>query len=254
MKVVILAGGYGTRISEYTENIPKPMINIGGLPILWHIMNYYASYGHRDFYIALGYRASVVKEYFLNYTKLNSDLEINLNTGNYVCIQNPVVDWKVTLIDTGLSTMTGGRIKRMQKFLQDEPFLLTYGDGLSDINLEELITYHESHGRLVTMSAVRPTARFGELIVDHAGNVTKFQEKPQLHSGWINGGYFVMNPRFLDYIAGDEVMLEREPLEAAVQDAQLRAYKHKGFWQCMDTKRDHKMLEELWSTGAPWKV
>jgi glucose-1-phosphate cytidylyltransferase len=239
MKVVILAGGYGTRISEYTELIPKPMIKIGGLPILWHIMNIYANQGHKDFYIALGYKAEVIKEYFLNYNILNSDFTVSLGDGQCSTHQNNVVDWRVTLINTGQHTMTGGRLKRLKSYIGDEPFLLTYGDGVSNINLKELIKFHKQHGKMITISAVRPSARFGELEIDRNHRVTSFEEKPQLYSGWINGGYFVVEPSFIDLIAGDDVMLERGPLEQAAKLGELMAYHHDGFWQCMDTKRDH---------------
>ncbi len=252
MKVVILAGGYGTRISEYTDQIPKPMIKIGDKPILWHIMNFFSYYGHNDFYIALGYKAQVVKEYFLNYHTLNSDFSIDLKDGSIIQFQKNNSPWKVTLIDTGLDTMTGGRVKRMQSFIGDEPFLLTYGDGLSNVNLNELVNFHKSHKKMISLTAVRPTARFGELVLNE-NDVTDFQEKPQLHKGWINGGFFVVNPDLFHLIEDDHIMLEREPLEKAVSMGQLKAFKHEGFWQCMDTKRDHELLESLWkSDNCPW--
>jgi glucose-1-phosphate cytidylyltransferase len=253
MKVILLAGGYGTRLSEYTNMIPKPMVPIGGRPILWHIMNTYAHYGHKDFYVALGYKAEVVKEYFLNYKALNSDFTINLKSGDISPHQSDNIDWQVTLVNTGEHSMTGGRVRRMQSFIRNEAFLLTYGDGLANINLDDLITFHRSHGKMVTVSAVRPTARFGELEINNM-QVSSFQEKPQLHDGWINGGYFVVEPEFFEFIAGDEVVLERGPLEAATKAGELMAYKHDGFWHCMDTKRDHELLESLWIKGAPWAV
>ena len=252
MKVILLAGGFGTRISEYTSSIPKPMISIGGKPILWHIMNTYAKYDFKTFYIALGYKAEIVKKYFLNYKELNSDFLINLNSGDINYFSNNSVDWEVSLIETGLKTMTGGRLKRISKYIDNEPFLLTYGDGLSNINIQELVKFHKSHGKMVTVTAVRPTARFGELKLD--GNiVSNFSEKPQMGDGWINGGYFVIQPEFLNYIENDDTILERNPLEQVAQLGQLVAYRHDGFWQCMDTKRDHDMLEEIWKNGdAPW--
>jgi len=253
MKVIILAGGLGTRLAEYTDVIPKPMIPIGGKPIIWHIMKTYASYGHNDFYIALGYKAEVIKEYFLNYRALNADFTVDLATGTVNSHQLDSVDWKVTLVNTGDTTMTGGRVKRMKSFIGNETCMLTYGDGVADINLDSLLAFHRSHKRMVTVSAVRPAARFGELEMD-GSRVSRFQEKPQLHDGWINGGYFVFEPAFFDLIAGDTTLLEREPLEQVTQAGELMAYRHDGFWHCMDTKRDHELLESLWSKGAPWAV
>jgi len=252
MKVILLAGGFGTRLAEYTDVIPKPMVAVGGKPILWHLMKIYARYGHKDFYVALGYKAEVVKEYFLNYRELNSDFTIDLASGDVHPHQFDSVDWKVTLVNTGEKSMTGGRVKRLKDFIGDEPCMLTYGDGLADINLDELLKFHKTHGKLVTMSAVRPAARFGELELENE-TVKSFQEKPQLHDGWINGGFFVIEPDFFDYIEGDETMLEREPLEKAAHEGQLMAYRHSGFWQCMDTKRDHEVLEGLYKKGAPWE-
>jgi len=254
MKVVLLAGGFGTRLAEYTSIIPKPMVPVGGKPILWHIMQIYAKYKHVDFYVALGYKAEIIKEYFLNYRALNSDFTINLATGKTTHHQVNSVEWNVTLVNTGESSMTGGRVKRMQKFIGEEPFLLTYGDGVCDIDLDDLLKFHKSHGKMVTMTAVRPTARFGELDLTGDGKVKSFKEKPQLHEGWINGGFFVVEPRFFDFIEGDTTLLEREPLEKATEMGELMAYRHDGFWQCMDTKRDQELLENLWSKGiAPWK-
>ena len=253
MKVVLLAGGYGTRMSEYTELLPKPMVKIGKYPILWHIMNFYASYGHKDFLIALGYKAEVIKEFFYKFHALNSDFSVNLGSGEIEFFNQTKVDWKVSLMDTGMETMTGGRLLRMRDLIDfNEPFLLTYGDGVSNIDIEALVAFHHSHGKLITMSAVRPSARFGELdIID--GRVVKFEEKPQLYEGWINGGYFVVEPGFLKLIDGDEDMLERRPLERAAKLGELMAFKHEGFWQCMDTKREHQLLESMWHKGdAPW--
>ena len=251
MKVIILAGGFGTRISEYTDIIPKPMIQIGSKPILWHIMNTYAHFGHKDFYIALGYKAEVIKDYFLNYSSLNSDFSVNLGTGKIKLHNSGAEDWNITLVDTGTNSMTGGRVKRMQPYIGDEPFMLTYGDGVADIDIDELLNFHTAHGKMVSISAVRPAARFGELEIE-GSSVTSFQEKPQLQQGWINGGYCVAEASFFDLIDGDDTMLEREPLEEAANQKQLMAYKHDGFWHCMDTKRDHDLLESLWSDGAPW--
>lgn len=252
MKVILLAGGFGTRLAEYTDVIPKPMVPIGGKPILWHIMKTYAHFGHKDFYVALGYKAEVIKEYFLNYRALNSDFTVDLSSGTVKPHQVDAVDWKVTLVNTGEKSMTGGRVKRMQSFIGNETCMLTYGDGVADIDLDALLAFHKSHGKMVTVSAVRPIARFGELSLDH-GQVTSFKEKPQLHEGWINGGYFVIEPKFFELIAGDETLLEREPLEQATKMGELMAYCHDGFWHCMDTKRDHDLLESLWSAGAPWQ-
>jgi len=253
MKVVILAGGLGTRLSEYTESIPKPMVTIGGKPILWHIMNTYAKFDHKDFYVACGYKAEVIKEYFLNYRTLNSDFTVDLSNGSSIAHQQDAVNWKVTLVDTGLNSMTGGRVKKMQDFIGNEPFLLTYGDGLADINLDDLIKFHKSHGKMVTVSAVHPGARFGELDIKNK-NVTSFKEKPQVTKGWINGGYFVIEPEFFDFIKGDKTILEQKPLEQVAQMGELMAYQHEGFWQCMDTKRDRDSLESLWEfDNAPWK-
>ena len=250
MKVIILAGGFGTRLSEYTDKIPKPMVTIGSRPILWHIMRTYASFGYNDFYLALGYKAELIKDYFLHYRSLNTDFTVDLSNGTVESHQTDETDWRVTLVDTGLETMTGGRIKRLKKFIGNEPFMLTYGDGVANIDIDALLKFHKSHGKMVTLTAVRPSARFGDL--DFDGNqVVSFEEKPQLHEGWINGGFFVCQPELLDYIDNDNQMLEREPLERVVNDGELMAYKHEGFWHCMDTRRDHELLESLWESGAP---
>ena len=251
MKVIILAGGFGTRLAEFTGTIPKPMVPIGGRPILWHVMQRYASFGHKDFYIAVGYKAEVIKDYFIHYRTLNVDFTVDLGTGKIQPHQENNLDWRVTVVDTGTDSMTGGRIKRMQPYIGDETCLLTYGDGVADIDINQLLSFHKSHGRLGTMTAVRPVARFGELKLDD-NRVLSFKEKPQLHEGWVNGGFFVIEPGFFDLIEGDQTMLEREPLEKAANSGELMAYLHKGFWQCMDTKRDHEMLETLWMKGAPW--
>lgn len=253
MKVMILAGGFGTRLSEYTETIPKPMVPIGGRPILWHLMNTYAHFGHKDFYLALGYKAQLIKEYFLNYQALNSDFSVNLSSGTVEPHNIESTDWRVTLVNTGLESMTGGRVKRMHEFIGNETFMLTYGDGLADINIDALLNFHKSHGKMVTVSAVHPGARFGELEMKD-NKVMSFQEKPQTTKGWINGGYFVIEPEFFNLIEGDKTILERAPLEKAAKMGELMSYHHDGYWQCMDTKRDKDHLEELWTSGkAPWK-
>lgn len=253
MKVVILAGGFGTRLGEYTDLLPKPMVSIGGSPILLHIMNIYSAFGHEDFFLALGYKADVVKDYFLNHRARNSDFTINLADGSIVAHQGRELKWRVTLVDTGLNSMTGGRVKRMRDYVGNETFMLTYGDGVSDIDLHDLLQFHKSHGKLATVSAVRPPARFGELDIQER-RVKSFKEKPQTSEGWVNGGFFVLEPGFFDLIENDATVLEREPLERAAQMDQLMAYKHPGYWQCMDTKRDRDALEELWASGgAPWK-
>jgi glucose-1-phosphate cytidylyltransferase len=253
MKVVLLAGGFGTRLTEYTEVVPKPMVKVGGKPILWHIMQTYANFGHKDFYVALGYKAEVIKEYFLNYRALNSDFMVDLSSGKVTPHQVDDVDWKVTLVNTGENSMTGGRAKRMRSFMANETFMLTYGDGVANIDISALLNFHQSHGKMVTMTAVRPAARFGELELEE-DQVVSFEEKPQMHNGWINGGYFVIEPSFFDLISGDSTLLEREPLEQAAKLGELMAYRHEDFWQCMDTKRDHELLESLWLKGAPWAI
>ena len=252
MKVVILAGGFGTRLSEYTDSIPKPMVPVGGRPILWHIMKTYASFGYKDFYLALGYKSEVIKEYFLHYRSLNADFTVDLATGDVEPHQVDDTDWRVTLVDTGLETMTGGRIKRMKSFIGNEPFMLTYGDGVADIDIDALLKFHKNHGKMVTLTSVRPAARFGDLEFEGA-RISSFQEKPQLHEGWINGGFFVCQSEVLDLIDDDSQMFEREPLERVVEAGELMAYKHQGFWHCMDTKRDRDLLKSLWEQGAPWE-
>ena len=254
MKVIILAGGFGTRISEYTNTIPKPMVRIGQKPIIWHIMSHYAKFDYKDFLLALGYKAELVKEYFLNYSSLYSNFSVDVNTGEFKSLDQVGLDWKVTAVDTGLHTMTGGRIKRMQSFIDDDTFLLTYGDALANINIEELIKFHKNHGKMVTVTAVHPSARFGELNLQD-NKVLEFAEKPNTKKDWINGGYFVINREFIDLIENDQTILEREPLEQAAKLGELMAFKHDDYWQCMDTKRDHDLLEKLWLRGdAPWKA
>ena len=253
MKVIILAGGFGTRLSEYTDTIPKPMVTVGGRPIIWHIMQTFASYGHKDFLLGLGYKAETLKEYFLNYKALNSDFKVDLASGDVTPLEVEPIDWNVTLVDTGLDSMTGGRVKRLAPLLDNEPFMVTYGDGVANVDVEALVDFHKGHGKMITVTAVHPGARFGELEIDN-DQIKSFKEKPQTGNGWINGGYFVVQPEFLDLIDGDDSVLEREPLETAAAMGEMMAYKHDGFWQCMDTKRDRDHLEELWASGeAPWR-
>lgn len=254
MKVVILAGGFGTRLQEETVLKPKPMVEVGGYPVLWHIMKIYANYGFKEFVVTLGYRGDVIKDYFLNYRQRIHDLTINLKTGYVEIRDGNGEDWLIHLVDTGLSSMTGGRIRRAAHLLRDEPFMLTYGDGVADIDISALVSYHQSQGKLATVTAVRPPSRFGGLDI-HQGAVTQFTEKPQIGEGWINGGFFVLHPEVINYIDSDLTPWEKKPLETLSSTNQLAAYKHDGFWQCMDTVRDVKMLQELWDTGqAPWKI
>ena len=253
MKVILLAGGFGTRLSEYTNVIPKPMVPVGGKPILWHIMQTYAHFGHKDFYVALGYKAEMIKEYFLNYRALNSDFTVDLASGNVAPHQVDPVDWKVTLVNTGDATMTGGRVKRMKQFIGNETCMLTYGDGVADIDLDALLAFHRSHGKMVTVSAVRPAARFGELEMEGA-RVESFKEKPQLHAGWINGGFFVLEPEVSSYVKSLNEPFETGALTNLTLNSELMAYQHFGYWQPMDTLREKNLLEDLWSSGhAPWK-
>ena len=249
MKVIILSGGFGTRISEYTSIIPKPMIRIGGKPIIEHIMEIYAKFGHKDFYLALGYKSEVIKEYFYNYAFLKSNFQINLKDGKVKPFEKNEKDWSINLIDTGINTMTGGRLKRLKKFIGDETFLLTYGDAVTDLNINKVLEFHKKHGRLVTVTGVRPPARFGELTINDLNEVLEFKEKPNTHAGWINGGFFVMEPEFLDYIDGDESILEKEPLENIAKKNELLAFLHDGFWHCIDTKRDKDNLDSIVSSG-----
>ncbi len=253
MKTVILAGGFGTRLSEYTDDIPKPMVPIGDKPMLWHIMNIYAHHGHKDFVLALGYKAEYVKSYFLNYYTLHSDFSIDMTSGEKSTISRSVLDWKVTLMDTGLNTMTGGRLRRLTTLLKYETFMCTYGDGVSDIDVNKLIEFHRAHGKLVTMTLARPSARFGVVETGENNNVKAFREKPVDSEGWVNAGFFVMEPKFLDYIQEDATVLERDPLELAARDGELMAYQHPGFWKCMDMKKDVQDLNKMWdSNAAPW--
>ncbi len=254
MKVAILAGGVGSRLAEETEIKPKPMVEVGGKPILWHIMMLYAFYGFKDFVIALGYKGEQIKKYMVDYAALNGNLKVNLRTGKIDMQSGFRPDWNVELVDTGIATLTGGRIKRLQPYLGNETFMLTWGDGISDVNLRELLAFHRSHGKLATLTAVRPPARFGHLTFE-GDRVASFEEKPQTAEGWINGAFFVLEPGIFDYIEGDNTQWEKEPMERLAADGQLMAYKHTSFWQCMDTLRDKKLLEELWARGnAPWKV
>ena len=254
MKVGILAGGFGTRLAEETEVKPKPMVEIGGKPILWHIMKAYAHYGFKDFAIALGYKGGIIKKYILDYCTLSSDLTVNLENGDVKFHEGNKLDWTVQLIDTGLQTLTGGRIKRLAPYMGNETFMLTWGDGVSDINLHELLSFHRSHGKLATLTAVRPMARYGHLKLE-GDIVEEFSEKPQTIEGWINGAFFVLEPGVFDYIEGDETQWEKEPLEGLAKDGQLMAYRHTSFWQCMDTLREKHILENYWRSGdAPWKV
>ena len=255
MKAIILAGGFGSRLSEETVVRPKPMVEIGGKPVLWHIMKIYSTYGVNEFIIALGYKGEVIKEYFLNFYEITNDISIDLKTGKTTVYDGNQPSWKIHLAETGTHTQTGGRIKRLQQWLgKEETFLLTYGDGVADINIETLLEFHRSHGKLATMTVVRPPARFGG-IISNGSQVAKFTEKPQAGEGWINGGFFVLSHKVLEYIEGDETIWERKPLEKLSEDGQLMAYHHHGFWQPMDTLREKKLLEELWNSGqAPWKV
>lgn len=254
MKVVILAGGFGTRLSEETEMRPKPMVEIGGNPILWHIMKIYSTYGFNDFIICLGYKGYIIKEYFANYFIHNSDVTIDLKNNQIIVHSIKTEPWKVTLVDTGLNTMTGGRIKRIQPYIGNKTFMLTYGDGVGNVNIEELLQFHKSHGKYATLTAVQPSGRFG--VLELTGNqVIRFEEKPKGDGAWINGGFFVLEPQIFDYIEGDETVWEKEPLEKLAKDGQLMAYKHRGFWKPMDTLRDKRELEMLWQSGnPPWKI
>lgn len=255
MKVVILCGGLGTRLREETESRPKPMISIGGHPVLWHIMKIYATHGFKEFVVALGYKGENIKEFFLNYRAQSSNLSIKLRSGDVTVSENEnTEDWTVHLLDTGLNTQTGGRVKRLTNFIGDETFMMTYGDGVANVDIKRLVEFHKKHGKLATVTAVRPPSRFGGFSFD--GDLVKhFEEKPQIGEGWINGGFFVLEPQVLDFIEGDDVPFERAPLEQIAENGQLVAYKHDSFWQCMDTLRDVQLLEGLWQAGeAPWKL
>ena len=254
MKAVILAGGLGTRLSEETVTRPKPMIEIGGLPILLHIMKIYGHHGITDFVVCLGYKGYMIKEYFANYFLHTADVRFDLAANSMDVLQSSAEPWRVTLVDTGSETMTGGRVKRIAEHIDGERFLLTYGDGVADVDIRETIRFHEAQGKAVTMTVARPPGRFGQVAID-GDTVTSFQEKPEGEGGWVNAGFFVMEPGVLDYIDGDATLLEREPLENLAADSQLTAYRHRGFWLPMDTLRDKQALDNLWQSGdAPWKV
>ena len=256
MKAVILAGGFGSRLSEETTLRPKPMVEIGGRPILWHIMNIFAANGVTEFIIALGYKGEVVKEYFINFHAFNSDISVDLASGAATVHEgNEQPNWKVHLVDTGLHTQTGGRLKRLRKWLEsEEAFLYTYGDGVADLDLRELVKFHKAHGRLATVTTVRNPARFGRILFE-GDRVSEFYEKPEASEGWINGGYFVLSPDAIDYIDGDETIWEREPVERLAHAGQLMGYRHYGFWSCMDTLKEKNMLEQMWASGKPpWKI
>lgn len=257
MKVVILAGGFGTRISEESHLKPKPMIEIGGMPMLWHIMKYYSRYGYHEFIICCGYKQEVIKEWFNSYYLHNSDVTFDFTDGKKTKVHNNIAEsWKVTLVDTGLHTMTGGRIKRIQEYIGEEPFMLTYGDGVCDVDLEKLVGFHKQKGKTATLTTVKVSQRFGVLDIDaDTQQVKDFREKSENDSVRINGGFMVLQPEIFDYIAGDASVFEQECFEKLVQDGQLVAYKHNGFWQCMDTQREKEKLEEYWKSGkAPWKI
>lgn len=254
MKVAILAGGVGSRLSEETEIKPKPMVEIGGRPIIWHIMKHYAQYNFNDFVIALGYKGEHIKKYMVDYCSLNSNLSVNLASGQVKVHDSTPDNWNVDLIDTGMATLTGGRIKRLAPIIGQNRFMLTWGDGVSDVNLHELLKFHEEHGKLATMTAVRPPARFGHLEFE-GDKIIRFDEKPQTAEGWINGAFFVLEPEIFDYIEGDKTQWEKEPLERLAEEGQLMAYRHTSFWQCMDTLRDKHLLQSLWDDGnPPWKT
>ena len=254
MKVIILAGGFGTRISDINKDIPKPMLPIGNRPIIWHIMNYYTKFGFNDFVIALGYKSEIIKEYFYNYYYKNSNFTVNLNSGEIDLIESTKINWKVSLIETGINSLTGKRLMKLKKYINNKRFFLTYGDGLSNINIKQLLNFHIKNKKFATLSAVRPTARFGELKISN-NKVVKFEEKPQITDGWINGGFFVFEPEFFNYLSNKNEMLEREPILRALKDKQLMSFKHNGFWQPMDTRRDYDSLNKLWNNKkAPWDI
>jgi len=255
MKVVILAGGFGTRLSEETDVKPKPMVEIGGKPILWHIMKTYSSYGFDEFIILLGYKGYVIKEFFSNYFLHQSDVTIDLSDNSVKVHQNDSESWKVTLLETGLNTLTGGRIKRAKDYIDNDDFLLTYGDGLSDVDIAKTVEFHKDHKKNITMTAVQPAGRYGALEINDNNSISSFKEKPKGDGSWINGGFFVCKPNVLDYIDGDSTTFEQDPLVNLAADGELMSYKHDGFWECMDTLRDKTKLCELWDQNkAPWKV
>lgn len=254
MRIVILAGGFGTRLGEETVSKPKPMVEVGGRPILWHILKTYAHYGFGEFVVALGYKGEVIKRYFREYHALSANMTVNLRTGAVDTHAGETEDWTVHLVDTGQDVMTGGRVKRLEKHLGGEAFMLTYGDGVANVDVKKLLAFHKAHGKIATVTAVRPPARFGGLVFD-GDRVAEFTEKPQIGEGWINGGYMVFEPAIFRYLEGDASVLEADALEALARDGQLMAYKHGDFWQCMDTVRDLNVLETLWKSGAPpWRV
>ncbi|MFI4937156.1 MAG: glucose-1-phosphate cytidylyltransferase [Candidatus Berkiellales bacterium] len=255
MKIVILAGGFGTRLTEETENKPKPMVEIGGRPILWHIMKNYAHYGFKEFVIAMGYKADVIKKYFVEYANLSGNLTVEISKGTSRVIQREQDEWIIHLEDTGLHSGTGGRVKQLSRWIDSGTFMITYGDGVSNVPIDKLLAFHKQHGKLATLTAVRPPARFGGLCINEKNMVTNFTEKPQAGEGWINGGFLVLEPPALEYIQNSTSSLEMEALDQLARENQLAAFCHDGFWQCMDTLRDLKYLESLWSSGdAPWKV
>ena len=256
MKVLLLAGGLGTRLSEETGLKPKPMVEIGGKPILWHIMKTYSEYGFNEFVVLLGYRGYYIKEYFANYFLHQSDVTIDMTNGKMEVLNNTSEPWKITLLDTGIDSMTGGRVKRAQEFIGDEPFMLTYGDGVSDINIENLVKFHKSHGKAMTMTAVQPDGRFGALNITESNQVSHFLEKPKGDGGWINAGFFVCESKVFDYIlGGDETVFEKDPLQNLAKDGEIFTFKHDGFWKPMDSLKDKNDLNKLWETNtAPWKI
>ncbi|MBS0623800.1 MAG: glucose-1-phosphate cytidylyltransferase [Verrucomicrobia bacterium] len=250
MKTIILAGGLGTRLSEKTSDCPKPMVDVGGRPILWHIMQLYSLYDQNEFVLALGYKSEIVKQYFFNFYAMNNDLSVNLQTGETIIHQRELLPWTIHMVDTGLHTQTGGRLKRCKQWIGNERFMMTYGDGLSDVNIDELIDFHCSHGKLATVLSVRPPARFGELKFEEQ-RIDSFMEKPQIEAGWINGGFFVLEPEIFDYLEDDKTIWERSPLERLAQDKELMGFQHTGFWQPMDTLREWRYLQSLWESGSP---
>jgi len=256
MKVLLLAGGFGTRLSEETEVRPKPMVDIGGKPILWHIMKIYSTYGFNEFVVLLGYKGYYIKEYFANYFLHQSDVTLDISTGKMEVLNNSSEPWRITLLDTGIESMTGGRVKRAQDFVGDESFMLTYGDGVSDINIEKLVAFHKSHGKAMTMTSAQPDGRFGALNIEENFQVSSFQEKPKGDGGWINAGFFVCEPKVFDYITeGDSTIFEQAPLQNLARDGEIFTFKHHGFWKPMDTLRDKQELQKLWDTKkAPWKI
>jgi glucose-1-phosphate cytidylyltransferase len=255
MKVVLLAGGLGTRLSEETVLKPKPMVEIGGMPILWHIMKIYSAHGYNDFVVCLGYKGYVIKEYFANYFLHKSDVTIDLSNNSINVHDSQAEPWKITLVDTGNESMTGGRVKRIQKHIGNEPFMLTYGDGVSDVNISELVKFHQSHGKHCTVTSVQPSGRFGALNIGQDKTVESFMEKPKGDGAWINGGFFICQPEIFDYIDGDSTVFEKEPMEKIAADGQMKAFNHSGFWKPMDTLRDKQELEEDWAhSRAKWKV